>query len=287
MLHAWATLWPGGGRLWRSAGRRGEWRTPGLPGKNTQHSPPLLLPPTCGATRVTWCAGATTVRSSEPTSTRKTTAVTSLRTCPAPPLQWSCPGPPWIHQPDRGAGVGTMTGGGAALRRIPVARERATVTALGTEGSMTATEVAWLDWCAVATTVRSSAPTTTRRTTAARDQQLLGDFHRATRGPPDQTGVPGVHGAVWLRELSRGNRSAGNESALSITAESAAETLRRDTQTLNVFKWRHIYHTINYPPRLKIFIWAMMPAVTRTLPRSVAYLDMKLCMQRINRYNYQ
>ena len=129
-----------------------------------------------------------------------------------------------------------MTGGGAALRRIPVARERATVTALGTEGSMTATEVAWLDWCAVATTVRSSAPTTTRRTTAARDQQLLGDFHRATRVPPDQTGVPGVHGAVWLRELSGGNRSAGNESALSITAELGAGTLRRDTPTLNVFK---------------------------------------------------
>ena len=49
-------------------------------------------------------------------------------------------------------------------------------------------------------------------------------------------GAPGLTGGAWVLALSGGNRSAGNESALSITAELGAETLRRDTPTLNVFK---------------------------------------------------
>ena len=112
-----------------------------------------------------------------------------------------------------------MTGGGAALRRIPVVRARVTVTDLGTGASMTVTEAAGRDWCAGVTTVRSSALTTTRKMTAVRDQledlEDLEDIHPIHH----QTGVPGVLGPAWLLELSVENRSAGNSSAVSLTAE--------------------------------------------------------------------
>ena len=122
-----------------------------------------------------------------------------------------------------------MTEGGAALRRIPVVRARVTVTELGTGESMTATGAARLDWCAAVTTARSSELTTMRRTTAVRDQlEELVDIH------PSQSGVPGQNGGAWLLELSRGNRSAGNSSALSLTAAWEPGTLSRDTPTLCV-----------------------------------------------------
>merc|ERR1712119_29634 len=95
--------------------------------------------------------------------------------------------------------------------------------------SMTATGAARLDWCAAVTTARSSELTTMRRTTAVRDQQEeLVDIH------PSQGGVPGQNGGVWLLELSRGNRSAGNSSAVSLTAAWEPGTLSRDTPTLCV-----------------------------------------------------
>ena len=124
-----------------------------------------------------------------------------------------------------------MTGDGAALRRIPVVRARVTVTDLGTGASMTVTGAARLDWCAAVTTARSSELTTMRRTTAVRDQvleDLVVDILQS------QTGVPGQTGGAWDLELSRGNRSAGNSSALSTTAVWEPGTLSRDTQTLSV-----------------------------------------------------
>ena len=153
-----------------------------------------------------------------------------------------------------------MTGGGAALRRIPVVRARVTVTELGTAASMTVTEAARLDWCAAVTTARSSELTTMRRTTAVRDQPT--DMFHNQEPSHHQTGVPGVPGGAWLLELSRGNRSAGNSSAASITAGWAPGTLRRDTPTLNVFKLLQItqYHSIrhiknnNYPLCSKMHI---------------------------------
>jgi len=162
--------------------------------------------------------------------------VISPRTCPVPRLPSSCPGRLYLHQQARDAEDGTLTGGGAALQRIPVVRARVTVTDLVTGESMTVTEAAELDWCAALTTVRSSALTTTRRTTAVRDQledlEDLEDIHPIHH----QTGVPGVPGPARVLELSVGNRSAGNSVAVSLTAGSVAGTLRRDTQTLNVFK---------------------------------------------------
>ena len=155
-----------------------------------------------------------------------------------------------------------MTAGGAAPRRIPVVRARATVTELVTGESMTATGAVGLDWCAAVTTVRSSEPTTTRRTTAVRDQlEEMTDINSQEPGHP-QTGDPGRPGGAWLLELSRGNRSAGNCSAVSLTAGWAPGTLRRDTPTLNVFKLLQItqYHSIrhiknnNYPLCLKMHI---------------------------------
>merc|ERR1712241_540549 len=149
-------------------------------------------------------------------------------------------------------GVGTMTGDGAALRRIPVVRARVTVTDLVTGASMTVTGAARLDWCAGVTTARSSELTTMRRTTAVRDQleDLLVDIH------PSQTGVPGVPGGAWLLELSRGNRSAGNSSAVSLTAAWEPGTLSRDTPTLNVSKivLQIRDHINNYPAFLKMHI---------------------------------
>merc|ERR1712083_718645 len=99
-----------------------------------------------------------------------------------------------------------------------------------TGASMGATGAARLDWCAAVTTARSSELTTMRRTTAVRDQleDLVVDIN------PSQTGVPGQNGGVWLLELSRGNRSAGNSSALSLTAAWEPGTLSRDTPTLCV-----------------------------------------------------
>merc|ERR1712048_1278306 len=139
------------------------------------------------------------------------------------------------------------TGGGAALRRIPVVRARVTVTAQGTEASMTATGAARVTWCAGLTTANSSELTTMRRTTAVRDQ-LLEDLVEDIQPTNDhhQTGDPGVPGGAWLLELPRGNRSARNGSALSTTAGWAFGTLRRDTPRLNVFKLLQItqYHTI-------------------------------------------
>ena len=132
------------------------------------------------------------------------------------------------------------TVGDAALRTIPVVRARATVTELVTGESMTATGAVGLDWCAAVTTVRSLEPTTTRRTTAVRDQ--LEEMTDINSHP--QTGAPGRPGGVWLLELSRGNRSAGNSSAVSLTAGWAPGTPRRDTQTLNVFKLLR-YHTMS------------------------------------------
>merc|ERR1711879_903114 len=89
----------------------------------------------------------------------------------------------------------------------------------GDGASMTVTEAAGRDWCAGVTTVRSSALTTTRKMTAVRDQledlEDLEDIHPIHH----QTGVPGVLGPAWLLELSVENRSAGNSSAVSLTAE--------------------------------------------------------------------
>ena len=111
-------------------------------------------------------------------------------------------------------------------------RARATVTELETGESMTATGAVGLDWCAAVTTVRSSEPTTTRRTTAVRDQ--LEEMTDINSHP--QTGDPGQPGGAWLLELSGGNRSAGNSSVVSLTAGWAPGTPRRDTQTLNVLR---------------------------------------------------
>merc|ERR1712025_270970 len=120
--------------------------------------------------RETSCAGATTARSSEPTTTRRTTAVTCPRTFPNPQPLSSCPELLLLLPRVRDVGAATTTGGGVVLPSSPVVRERETVTDLGTEESMTATEAVELDWCAGPTTARSSEPTTTRRTIAARDQ---------------------------------------------------------------------------------------------------------------------
>jgi len=128
-----------------------------------------------------------------------------------------------------------MTGDGAALQRIPVVRARVTVTELVTGASMTVTGAARLDWCAAVTTANSSELTTMRRTTAVRDQ-LLEDLVEVIQPGNHPAGDPGVPGGAWLLELSRGNRSAGNSSALSTTAGWEPGTLSRDTQTLNVFK---------------------------------------------------
>merc|ERR1719411_2499214 len=103
------------------------------------------------------------------------------------------------------------------------------------EASMTATGAARVTWCAGLTTANSSELTTTRRTTAVRDQ-LLEDLVEDIQPSHHQTGVPGVPGGAWLLELSRGNRSARNSSELSTTAGWASGTLRRDTPRLNVFK---------------------------------------------------
>ena len=54
--------------------------------------------------------------------------------------------------------------------RTPVMKERVTVMDLGMEVSMMDTAAASLAWCAAATTVSSTEPTTTPRMTAARDQ---------------------------------------------------------------------------------------------------------------------
>merc|ERR1719336_816431 len=158
------------------------------------------------AARVTWCAAATTVRSLELTTIRRTTAAIYPRTSPAPSLQSSCLGLPCLHPPARGAVAGTMTGGVAALQRIPVVRARVTVTDLETAESMTGTEAAGLDWCAAVTTVRSSELITTRRMTAARDHQV-----------DPQTGVPGQAGGVLPQVLSGGNSNARRDSAPLIT----------------------------------------------------------------------
>merc|ERR1712062_663445 len=85
---------------------------------------------------------------------------------------------------------------------------------------------------------------TTRRTTAVRDQ--LEEMTDINSHP--QTGAPGRPGGAWLLELSRGNRSVGNSSAVSLTAGWAPGTLRRDTPTLNVFKLLQItqYHSIRH-----------------------------------------
>merc|ERR1712173_252261 len=87
-----------------------------------------------------------------------------------------------------------------------------------------------LDWCAAATTVRSSEPTTTRKMTAVRGRQV--DLEDIQPGP--QTGLPGQAGSVLVLELSRGNRSAGNESAVLTMVGREPGTLSRDILTPNV-----------------------------------------------------
>ena len=57
---------------------------------------------------------------------------------------------------------------GAVLLRPPVTRVRVTVMVLGMVATMTATEAARETWYAAPTTAFSLAPTTMRRTTAAR-----------------------------------------------------------------------------------------------------------------------
>ena len=145
-------------------------------------------------------------------------------------------------------------------------RARVTVTELETGESMTVTEAAGLDWCAALTTVRSSALTTTTRMTAVRDQledlEDLEDIHLIHH----QTGVPGVPGPVWLLELSGGNRSAGNNSAVSLTAGWAAGTLRRDTQTLNVFKLlqnTHLSQNTCFSNREYLFLFLLVDKFRR------------------------
>jgi len=126
--------------------------------------------------------------------------------------------------------AGTLTGGVAALQRIPVVRARVTVTDLETAESMTGTEAARLDWCAAVTTVRSSELITTRRMTAARDLQV--DLDDIQLSP--QTGLPGQPGGVLPQELSGGNRNARRNSAPLITAGWESSTFRRDTLTPTV-----------------------------------------------------
>merc|ERR1719166_464589 len=178
--------------------------------------------------RETSCAGATTARSSEPTTTRRTTAVTCPRTFPNPQPLSSCPELLSLLPRVRDVGAATTTGGGVVLPSSPVVRERETVTDLGTEESMTATEAVELDWCAGLTTARSSEHTTTRRMTAARDQ--AGRKPPQSEVPPQaETGVPGRSGGVWLLGLSGGSRRAGNVSVLSEMGGWAVSTLRSDT----------------------------------------------------------
>ena len=66
----------------------------------------------------------------------------------------------------RNAVGGTTRAGDVALLRVPVMLARATVTDLVMEVSMTATEAARQGWCVGPTTVSSSVPTSTPRTTA-------------------------------------------------------------------------------------------------------------------------
>ena len=67
---------------------------------------------------------------------------------------------------------------------------RETVTGLVMEVSMMGTEAAWLDWCAGPTTVSSSEPTSTRRTTAASSQTAV------EVGEPGGPGAPAASPVV-------------------------------------------------------------------------------------------
>ena len=62
---------------------------------------------------------------------------------------------------------------GAVLLRLPVMRARVTVTGPGMAATMMATEAARGTWYAAPTTASSLAPTTMRRTTAARGPRLI------------------------------------------------------------------------------------------------------------------
>ena len=57
---------------------------------------------------------------------------------------------------------------------------------------MTATEAAWLDWCVGATTVSSSEPTSTLRTTAVSSQT------GAEAGDSGESSVPAARAVVWV-----------------------------------------------------------------------------------------
>ena len=67
----------------------------------------------------------------------------------------------------RDALVVTITGGGAAPLRSPVAMARVTVTGPGMAGAMMVTPGVSRAWCVGVTTAARSVSTTTRRTTAA------------------------------------------------------------------------------------------------------------------------
>ena len=116
----------------------------------------------------TWCAGPTTVSSSVSTFTPRTTAVRGRAPDPNLPqhrqVRWRECGRSLLQA--RSAADGTTRAGGAALQRVPVMSARATVTARLTADFTTATGAAGLVWCVAATTVGSSEPTSTRRTTA-------------------------------------------------------------------------------------------------------------------------
>ena len=68
---------------------------------------------------------------------------------------------------------------------------RETVTDLMTEVSMTVTEAAEQDWCAGVTTVSSSVPTSTPRTTAVNTQTAV------EAGASGESSVPAARVVVW------------------------------------------------------------------------------------------
>ena len=77
-----------------------------------------------------------------------------------------------LHHQVRDVEVVTMTVRDVAPRKIPARKARVTVTDLGTEVSMMVMPAARVIWYAGVTTVSSSGPTSTRRTTAVRSHHL-------------------------------------------------------------------------------------------------------------------
>merc|ERR1711988_1361471 len=152
---------------------------------------------------------------------------------PRPSAPVIVPGTPLTPPPGQRCRGRNFDGRRCCTPEQPCGEERETVTDLGTVESMTVTEAVELDWCAGPTTARSSEPTTTRRTIAARDQAGRKPPHSEVP-PQAETGVPGRNGGVWLLGLSGGSRSAGKVRVLSEMGGWAVSTLRSDTPTLSV-----------------------------------------------------